>query len=209
MPNSVGSRSINIAPLSSRKLDMRPLKSAVKNVSGMQVNVWRDVENLKWNRGSQKQADKKESAAMEKTRSFHFYFANSCFHLLFATNIQMNNITTVIQRHFFLIHKILPMHVCKSKLSILYVIWNHFHSICERSNCNKVASGERNWLMRSLLFSFFFFYSLECSRSVTSANLCVNIYNWFDILYTWKFIVHKEGLRLHGKYMFSFLLALR
>lgn len=36
-----------MAPLSSLKLDMRPLNSAVKNVSGMHVNVWRDVENLK------------------------------------------------------------------------------------------------------------------------------------------------------------------
>lgn len=46
MPNSVGSRSMNIAPLSSRKLDMRPPNNAVKNVSGTQVKVCRDVENL-------------------------------------------------------------------------------------------------------------------------------------------------------------------
>lgn len=37
---------MNIAPLSSRKLDIRPLSNAVKNVSGMPHNVWRDVENL-------------------------------------------------------------------------------------------------------------------------------------------------------------------
>lgn len=37
---------MKIAPLSSRKLDMRPLSKAVKNVSGIQVRVCRDVENL-------------------------------------------------------------------------------------------------------------------------------------------------------------------
>lgn len=46
--NKCGSRSINIAPVSSRKLDIRPLNKAVKNVSGIHVNVWRDVENLKF-----------------------------------------------------------------------------------------------------------------------------------------------------------------
>lgn len=38
---------MNIAPVSSRKLEMRPLNKAVKNVSGIHVNVCRDVENLK------------------------------------------------------------------------------------------------------------------------------------------------------------------
>lgn len=47
MPNNVGSRSMNIAPLSSLKLDILPLSNAVKNVSGIQVRVCRDVENLK------------------------------------------------------------------------------------------------------------------------------------------------------------------
>lgn len=37
---------MNIAPLSSRKLDIRPLSRAVKNVSGTHVNVCREVENL-------------------------------------------------------------------------------------------------------------------------------------------------------------------
>lgn len=37
---------MKMAPLSSRKLEMRPLSNAVKNVSGMQVSVCRDVENL-------------------------------------------------------------------------------------------------------------------------------------------------------------------
>lgn len=47
MPNNVGSRSMKMAPLSSRNDEIRPLSNAVKNVSGMQVRVWRDVENLK------------------------------------------------------------------------------------------------------------------------------------------------------------------
>lgn len=46
IPNNVGSRSIKIAPLSSLKLEIRPLSNAVKNVSGIQVKVCRDVENL-------------------------------------------------------------------------------------------------------------------------------------------------------------------
>lgn len=37
---------MKIAPLSSLKLEIRPLSNAVKNVSGIQVNVCRDVENL-------------------------------------------------------------------------------------------------------------------------------------------------------------------
>ena len=39
---------MNIEPVSSRKLEIRPLSSAVKNVSGIHVNVCRDVENLKF-----------------------------------------------------------------------------------------------------------------------------------------------------------------
>ena len=46
MANRDGSRSMNIAPVSSRKLDILPFSNAVKNVSGIQSNVWRDVENL-------------------------------------------------------------------------------------------------------------------------------------------------------------------
>lgn len=45
--NIFGSLSIKIAPFSSRKLEMRPLKRAVKNVSGITVKVCRDVEKLK------------------------------------------------------------------------------------------------------------------------------------------------------------------
>lgn len=37
---------MNIAPVSSFKLDIRPLSKAVKNVSGIHVSVCRDVENL-------------------------------------------------------------------------------------------------------------------------------------------------------------------
>lgn len=36
-----------MAPVSSRRLDIRPLNRAVKKESGTQVNVCRDVENLK------------------------------------------------------------------------------------------------------------------------------------------------------------------
>lgn len=39
---------MNIAPVSSRRLEIRPLNNAVKNVSGTHVNVCRDVENLKF-----------------------------------------------------------------------------------------------------------------------------------------------------------------
>lgn len=46
MAKTLGSRSINIAPVSSLRLEMRPLNRAVKNESGTQVNVCRDVENL-------------------------------------------------------------------------------------------------------------------------------------------------------------------
>jgi len=38
---------MNIAPVSSRRLEIRPLKRAVKKESGTHVNVCRDVENLK------------------------------------------------------------------------------------------------------------------------------------------------------------------
>lgn len=38
---------MNIAPVSSRKLDILPLNRAVKNESGIHVKVWREVENLK------------------------------------------------------------------------------------------------------------------------------------------------------------------
>jgi hypothetical protein len=37
---------MNIAPISSRKLDILPLRRAVKNESGTHINVWREVENL-------------------------------------------------------------------------------------------------------------------------------------------------------------------
>lgn len=37
---------MNIAPFSSRNEEIRPLNRAVKNVSGIHVSVWRDVENL-------------------------------------------------------------------------------------------------------------------------------------------------------------------
>lgn len=40
---------MNIAPVSSLKLEIRPLNKAVKKESGTQVNVCRDVENLKYN----------------------------------------------------------------------------------------------------------------------------------------------------------------
>jgi len=55
---------MNMAPISSRKLDILPLRRAVKKESGTHINVWRDVENLKrkkkkkkllshmWNHGS-------------------------------------------------------------------------------------------------------------------------------------------------------------
>lgn len=46
-PNTFGSLSIKIAPVSSRKLDILPLSKAVKNESGIHVSVWREVENLK------------------------------------------------------------------------------------------------------------------------------------------------------------------
>lgn len=38
---------MNMAPVSSRRLEIRPDNRAVKNVSGMQVKVWREVENLR------------------------------------------------------------------------------------------------------------------------------------------------------------------
>jgi hypothetical protein len=47
MAKTLGSRSMNIAPVSSRKLEIRPLNKAVKKESGTQVNVCREVENLK------------------------------------------------------------------------------------------------------------------------------------------------------------------
>lgn len=40
---------MKMAPVSSRKLEILPDSSAVKKVSGMQVKVWRDVENLRVN----------------------------------------------------------------------------------------------------------------------------------------------------------------
>lgn len=43
---SVGSLSMNIAPLSSRRLEIRPLSKLVKNVSFIRVNVCFEVENL-------------------------------------------------------------------------------------------------------------------------------------------------------------------
>lgn len=46
-PNRLGSLSINIAPVSSRTVGMRPLSRAVKNVSGTHVRVCHEVENLK------------------------------------------------------------------------------------------------------------------------------------------------------------------
>lgn len=42
----VGSRSMKMAPDSSLRVEMRPDKSDVKNVSGIQVKVWREVLNL-------------------------------------------------------------------------------------------------------------------------------------------------------------------
>lgn len=49
MAKTLGSRSMKIAPVSSRRLEMRPLNRAVKKESGTQVNVCREVENLKKN----------------------------------------------------------------------------------------------------------------------------------------------------------------
>lgn len=43
---SVGSRSIKMALCSSLRLEMRPLRRAVKKVSGIHVSVCRDVEKL-------------------------------------------------------------------------------------------------------------------------------------------------------------------
>lgn len=48
MENSVGSRSMKIALCSSRRLEMRPLRRAVKKVSGIHVSVCLDVEKLQW-----------------------------------------------------------------------------------------------------------------------------------------------------------------
>lgn len=39
---------MKMAPVSSRRLEIRPDSRAVKNVSGMQVKVWREVENLQY-----------------------------------------------------------------------------------------------------------------------------------------------------------------
>jgi formate dehydrogenase maturation protein FdhE len=36
-----------MAPISSRKLDILPLRRAVKKESGTHIKVWREVENLK------------------------------------------------------------------------------------------------------------------------------------------------------------------
>ena len=47
MLKSDGSRSMNIAPDSSLRVEMRPDNNEVKNVSGTHVNVCRDVLNLK------------------------------------------------------------------------------------------------------------------------------------------------------------------
>lgn len=47
MLKSDGSRSMNIAPESSLRVDMRPDSKEVKNVSGTHVNVCLDVLNLK------------------------------------------------------------------------------------------------------------------------------------------------------------------
>ena len=38
---------MNMAPISSRKLDILPLRRAVKKESGTHIKVWREVENLK------------------------------------------------------------------------------------------------------------------------------------------------------------------
>ena len=46
MLKSDGSRSMNIAPDSSRRVDMRPDSNEVKNVSGTHVSVCLDVLNL-------------------------------------------------------------------------------------------------------------------------------------------------------------------
>jgi len=40
---------MNMAPISSRKLDILPLRRAVKKESGTHIKVWREVENLKRN----------------------------------------------------------------------------------------------------------------------------------------------------------------
>lgn len=49
-----GSRSMKMAPFSSRRLEMRPLRRAVKNVSGINVRVCFEVENLEnWGCGTQ------------------------------------------------------------------------------------------------------------------------------------------------------------
>jgi len=37
---------MNMAPISSRKLDILPLRRAVKKESGTHIKVWREVENL-------------------------------------------------------------------------------------------------------------------------------------------------------------------
>ena len=51
-PNSFGSLSMKIAPVSSRMLEILPLSIAVKKVSCTHVSVWRDVENLGSDRDS-------------------------------------------------------------------------------------------------------------------------------------------------------------
>lgn len=43
---TVGSRSMKIAPVSSFRVEMRPLKRLEKKESGIQVSVWREVLNL-------------------------------------------------------------------------------------------------------------------------------------------------------------------
>lgn len=78
-----------MAPLSSRKLEMRPLSNAVKNVSGMQVSVCRDVENL----------EKNQTSNLVFILSFQAPFTEN--HSLFASNIEIDDVTaTTSVRHF-------------------------------------------------------------------------------------------------------------
>lgn len=55
MEKIFGSLSINIAPFSSLKLEILPLRRAVKKVSGINVKVCLDVENLRKQRSLDKQ----------------------------------------------------------------------------------------------------------------------------------------------------------
>lgn len=126
--NNFGSRSMKIALFSSRKLGMRPLRSAEKNESGHHVRVLVDVENL-------------ESFIIEKLRLLEIKWAeisNLCPPTLRLMMLLGAKVAILLES--FLGRKNFR---CSAQKKYFYLIrwteWNFFHSLVYLWNVSAVV----------------------------------------------------------------------